>query len=227
MKQLPLGMRLQDRAVFAGFLPGSNAQALAAAMQMAQGQGEPLLYLHGVSGTGKSHLLQSICAVIPGAAYFPLAQLLEMGPGVLEGAGGLSAVMLDDLDSVGGRRDWELQLFGLYNECLEKRTRLAVAAAMPATHLGITLPDLRSRFAAMPHFALHPLDETEQREALRMRAAQRGIDMPEETLVYLQRHFARDMRRLHDLLDRLDVASLREQRRVTVPFIREVLGGMP
>jgi DnaA family protein len=76
----------------------------------------------------------------------------------------------------------------------------------------------------MPQFALRPLDEAQQRAALQLRAGMRGIELPEETLLYLQRRFARDIGSLHELLDRLDLASLQEQRRLTVPFIRAVLG---
>lgn len=227
MKQLPLGMRLQDRAVFGSFLEGGNGIALAAARQIAAARGDAMIYLHGAAGTGKSHLLQAICADTPGAAYLPLAQLRELGPGVLQGAARMPAIAIDDLDAVIGQADWELQLFGVYNECLATGARVAVAASLPATQLPIHLPDLRSRFSAMPQYGLRPLDELQQREALRLRAAQRGIDLPEETLLYLQRRFARDMARLHDLLDRLDLASLQEQRRLTVPFIREVLGEPP
>jgi DnaA family protein len=223
MKQLSLGMRLQDRAVFTSFLPGSNGLALAAAQALAAGEGDDLLYLHGIAGTGKSHLLQALCAAVPGAGYFPLQRLRELGPEVLAGLAALPVVAIDDLQCVAGDADWELPLFGLYNECLARGTRLAVAAAAPAVEAGIRLPDLRSRLAAMPHFALRPMDEAQQREALQLRAAQRGIELPEETMIYLQRHFARDMRALHELLDRLDVASLQEQRRLTVPFIREIL----
>jgi DnaA family protein len=137
----------------------------------------------------------------------------------------LPVLAIDNIDVVAGNPEWELQLFGLYNDCLSRGTRLAVAAPMAAGHLGVTLPDLRSRLAAMPQYALRPLNETQQREALALRAAMRGMELPDETLLYLQRHFARDMGRLHELLDRLDQASLQEQRRLTVPFIREVLGG--
>jgi DnaA-homolog protein len=224
LRQLPLGIRLQDRAVFASFLPGSNALALAAAQQLANMQGEPMLYLHGVAGTGKSHVLQAICAAVPGSAYLPLAQLLDHGPEVLDGTAQLPVVALDDLDAVAGNPDWEQALFGFYNECLASGGRLAVAAPVPAMHLDVALPDLRSRLAAMPQFALRVLDEGQQREALRLRAASRGIDLPEETIQYLQRRFARDMARLHELLERLDLASLQQQRRLTVPFIREILG---
>jgi DnaA-homolog protein len=224
LRQLSLGIRLQDRAVFASFLPGGNALALAAARQLANAADNGLLYLHGPNGTGKSHLLQAICAAVPGSAYLPLGQLLEHGPDVLDGAAQLSLIALDDLNTVAGNPGWEVKLFGSYNDCLANGVRVAVAAAMPAMHLGIRLPDLGSRLAAMPQFALRALDESQQREALKLRAAQRGIDLPDETILYLQRRFVRDMARLHELLERLDLASLQQQRRLTVPFIREILG---
>jgi DnaA family protein len=33
----------------------------------------------------------------------------------------------------------------------------------------------------------------------------------------------RDMRSLYELLDKLDLAALRAQRRLTIPFVRDVL----
>lgn len=227
MKQLPLGVRLQDRAVFASFLPGPNAQAVAAARALADGSGAAHLYLHGPAGVGKSHLLQALCAVAPGAGYFPLLQLREMAPEVLDGVAGLPVIAIDTLGAVAGDAAWEQQLFRLYNDAQAGGARLVVAAREPAAALALRLPDLRSRLAAMPHYALRPLDDAAQREALRLRASLRGIDLPEETLLFLQRRFARDMGSLHALLDRLDQASLQQQRRLTVPFIREVLGEPP
>lgn len=223
MKQLPLGVRLQDRAVFASFVAGANAEGLAAARALAAPPGPTLLYLHGTRGSGRSHLLQAICAAMPGAGYFPLQELRALGVEVLEGVAGLPLVAIDDLDAVAGDAHWEHGLFALYNQCQGTGARLAVAAALPAAELPVALPDLRSRLGAMPHYALRPLDEEGQRLALRQRAASRGIEMSEETLLYLQRRFARDMSSLNALLDRLDLASLEEQRRLTLPFIREVL----
>jgi DnaA family protein len=223
MKQLPLSVRLPDRAVFASFVAGPNAEGMAAARSLAQG-GTPWLYLHGVAGTGRTHLLQAICAAVPGAGYFPLQRLRELGPAVLDGVAALPVVALDDLDAVAGSAEWEQRLFALYNECAGGGARLAVAAAVPAGDLPLLLPDLASRLAAMPHYALRPLDELQQREALQLRAAQRGFELPADTLLYLQRRFARDMGSLNRLLDQLDLASLEEQRRLTLPFIRRVLG---
>jgi DnaA family protein len=224
MRQIPLGVRLQDRTVFESFLVGDNALAVTALRSMAAGTGEHLQYLHGAPGSGKSHLLQALCAAVAGSGYFPLGQLRSSGPEVLDGADQLAAVALDDLDAVVGDAAWERRLFTLYNDCEMRRTRLVVAAPQPATALGVVLPDLRSRLAAMPHFALRPLDESRQREALQLRAEQRGLELPDETVRYLQRRFARDMASMQSLLDRLDAASLEKQRRLTVPFIRQVTG---
>jgi DnaA family protein len=227
MRQLPLGVRLQDRTSFASFLAGDNGLPLAAVQRTASGTGERCVWLHGPAGSGKSHLLQALCAAVPGSAYFPLAQLLASGPDVLEGAEQLTAVALDDLHVVAGDAGWERRLFALYNDCDAHATRLVIAARHPVTGLGVVLPDLRSRLASMPHFAMRPLDEAQQREALQRRAAQRGLELPDETVRYLQRRYARDMSSMQALLDRLDAASLEEQRRLTVPFIRQVAGEPP
>jgi DnaA family protein len=223
VKQLPLAVRLQDRALFEIFLPGANGQALAAARSLAAGEGAGLLYLHGIEGVGKSHLLQAICAAVPGAAYLPVSQLRDHDPGLREATSDLPLIALDDPQAIAGEPEWERRLFTLYNDCVSSGTRLVVAAREPAVALPLALPDLRSRLAAMPHYALRPLDEAQQRAALQARAAVRGIQLPEETLQYLQRRFARDMGSLYALLERLDSASLAAQRPLTVPFIRSVL----
>lgn len=223
MRQLPLGVRLQDRALFESFLPGANGQALAAAQALA-GARDSLLYLHGIEASGKSHLLQAMCAACAGAAYLPLRTLRALAPEALEGLAGLPLVAIDDPEAIAGEMPWEQRLFSLYNECLAAGTRIAVAARTPAVDLPLALPDLRSRLAAMPHFALRPLDEAQQRSALQARAGARGIHLPEDAVHYLQRRFARDMASLSEILERLDAASLEAKRPLTLPFIRSVLG---
>jgi DnaA family protein len=99
-----------------------------------------------------------------------------------------------------------------------------VAASTPPTARPWALADIGSRFGAAEVFQLRALDEEGQAEALRRRAAARGLDLPEETVRWLLRRFPRDMSQLGRLLDRIDEASLREQRRVTVPFVRTILG---
>jgi DnaA-homolog protein len=227
VRQLPLGVRLPDRAVFASFLAARNREALEHARRVAGGEAAGATWICGPASAGKTHLLQATCsqaAEARRAGYFPLAELASLGIGVLDGLPQLQCLCLDDLEAVVGRLDWERAIFALLREVEESGGALVMAARPPPALLPWALPDLGSRCAAGAVLQLRALDETEQQQALQLRARLRGFELPDDTLRWLQRRFPRDMRRLYDLLDTLDEAALAAQRRLTVPFIREVLG---
>src|SRR5579864_6931439 len=226
MRQIPLAVRLPDRAVFASFLPGPNSQAFAYAQQLAAAPGAGLTWPCGAAGAGKTHLLQAICAAASArwrAGYVPLADVAALGVGVLDGLPQMQVLCLDDLDRVVGQGEWERGVFALLRELEEAGGQLVLSAQSPPALVPWTLADLGSRCAAGTVFQLRVLGEHEQQAALRLRAQLRGVELPEETLRWLQRRFPRDMRTLYALLDTLDEAALAAQRRLTVPFIREVL----
>jgi DnaA-homolog protein len=227
VKQLPLAMRLRERAVFDSFVAGANLAAVEQLRALARGASAGVYWLSGAQGVGKTHLLQATCAMARSAgadtAYLPLSQLVALGPETLEGWHSSRVVALDDLAAIAGRRDWEQGLFRLYREAEERGAALLASAAAPPLLLNFSLPDLGSRFAAATLLPLRALDESEQRQALRLRARARGLELPEETALYLQRRFRRDLATLYELLDAIDEAALQAQRRLTVPFIRQVL----
>lgn len=222
MQQLSLGVRLHARATHDTFLWPRDSAVAAALRAFAQRTGPRMLWLHGPAGSGKSHLLQAMCAEQPGSAYLPLGLLAGAGPGVLEGAESLPLLAVDDVQAVAGDAAWEEALFRLYNEADLARIQVLFAASGPAGSLPLRLPDLRSRLQSLLDLPLPVLDDDLQVEALRLHASRRGMDLPVEAAQYLQRRLPRDMATLVAALDRLDAASLREQRRLTVPFIRQV-----
>jgi DnaA-homolog protein len=227
VRQLPLGVRLPDRAVFASFLTARNLEAVEHVRRVAGGDGVGATWICGPASAGKTHLLQATCsqaAESRRAGYFPLTELASLGVGVLEGLPQLECLCIDDLEAVVGRLEWEKAIFGLLREVEEGGGALVLAARPPPALLPWALADLGSRCAAGAVLQLRALDETEQQQALQLRARLRGFELPEETSRWLQRRFPRDMRRLYGLLDTLDEAALAAQRRLTVPFIREVLG---
>ena len=226
MQQIPLSVRLADRAVFASFLPAHNSEALQHVQRVAGGAAIGLTWVCGAGGSGKTHLLQAACAAASErmrAGYVPLAQVAPLGVGVLEGLPQMQCLCLDDIDAVAGQIEWERGIFGLLREIEESGARLIVAAQAPPALLRWALPDLGSRCTAAAVFQLRPLDEQEQHAALVLRARLRGLELPDETWQWLRKRFPRDMRTLYQLLDTLDEAALAAQRRLTVPFIREVL----
>lgn len=227
MRQLPLGVQLGVSLRFDTFVPGANAAAVEALRRLADGASRAPVWVYGPPGSGRSHLLQALCAEAGRAghpaAYLPLAQLRADGPQLLDGFEQLALVALDDLDAVAGNAAFESALFTLYNGLAEQQARLAIAAAASPAATAIRLPDLASRLAASEVHRIDPLAEPLQPDALRRRAERRGLELPDETLAFLTRRAPRDFATLCRMLDALDTESLAAQRRLTVPFVRDWL----
>jgi DnaA family protein len=224
--QLPLALRWPRRQRFEHFHAGANAAALAAVQALALEPGAPWVYLHGASGSGRSHLLMAACqaasAVGRRVQYLPLATLRDHAA-ALRGVAGSELLALDDLGAIAGNRDAEHALFDLYNRTRAEGGALLFAADATPVQLGIELPDLRSRLGACTQFALKSLDDDERRAVLKAQAASRGIELDDSVLDWLFARYARDLGALLDLLDKLDQASLAAQRRITIPFLRGFL----
>jgi DnaA-homolog protein len=220
VKQLALGVRLRAEAVFLSFWPGSNAEIVSA---LRDSSTTPL-WLWGAHGSGKTHLLQAVCANVgEEAAYFPVQRSLGLPAAALAGFERGRVLCVDDVDAVAGDLVWERALFRLFNEAAELNTRLVFSSSAPPRQSGWSLQDWRSRAAACVVYHLRDLDDTGRIEALRLRAAQRGLELPHETSEYLIKRLPRDLHSLFDILDQLDEASLVAQRRLTIPFIRDAL----
>lgn len=228
--QLPLGIRLPDSSVFESYFAGRNQPVVDAllALHVADRVRAPTcVWIHGAAGTGKTHLLQAVCARASRegrtAAYLPLLDVIDLGEELLAGFGELAIVCLDDAQSTAGRENWERALFRLHQELDERGGRLLVAGPVPPAALPFKLRDLGSRLNGGLVLTLQSLNEAEQIAALQLRAQLRGLELPDETAQFMLRRLPRDMTHLYGVLDELDAASLVAQRRLTVPFVKEVL----
>ncbi len=220
--QLPLGIQLRDSATFASFYSAQNQHLLAAL----KGTLETCVYFWGRAGTGKSHLLQALCheKAVEGwrVAYLPLAEP-DLMPAMLEDMDQFDLVCVDDLQDVAGNQDWEIALFHLYNRIQSRAGRLVISANQAPSGLSLELQDLASRLGWGLVFQLQELADEDKQAALQLRAQARGLELGDEVAAYLLRHTPRDMRSLFTLLERLDHASLAAQRKLTIPFVRELV----
>ena len=224
MNQLVLPLQLADHAVFASLFESGNETLVATLAELAAGKSAEGCWLWGGVATGKTHLLQAVCeSAGDGSVYLPLDMLDAAGPGILEGLAGRAVVCIDDIERVAGKSDWELALFNLFNDLQEAGGQLVVAAAAAPRECGFALADLASRMSRLPVFQIHSLDDAERVAALQLRARHRGLELPDESAAYLLKRSRRDMASLYELLDRLDLEALRAQRRLTIPFVRDVL----
>ncbi|MBB70934.1 MAG: DnaA regulatory inactivator Hda [Legionellales bacterium] len=227
-QQLTLsGLRLQDAATFANFYPGDNPQVVGFLQQCMTSELEQFVYLWGTAGSGRSHLLQACCHAANeqglGAMYLPLAEVKNLSEAILEGIESMALIAIDDIDVIAGLHNWEEALFHLYNRLREAQCRLIVAGDQAPAHLPIQLADLRSRLSWGVTFQVQVLSDADKMAALQMRAKVRGMSLPEDVGQFLLRRCPRDTNELFTILDKLDHASLEAQRRLTIPFVKEVL----
>lgn len=227
--QLPLGIALTSAYTFDNFFSSRKEEAVHALRRFAIHDDEFSLFLWGPTGVGKTHLLQASCyaAAQDGAAvaYVPLSEINAYGPALLDGLDTLNLVALDDVGSVTGQVEWETALFDMYNSMRDQGRKLLIAGNASPRELPLKLPDLRSRFGWGPVYHLPPLDDAGRLEVLQLQARQRGLELPPDAAQFLLRRCPRDMAQLCALIERLDQASLAAQRRLTIPFVKSVIGG--
>lgn len=225
--QLPLALRWPRRQRFEHFHAGENAVAVEAVHAAAVDPSAPWVFVAGPVGSGRTHLLIAACqaAIDAGrtAQYLPLAGLRGSRAAAIRGMAGSDVLAIDDVDAIAGEADAEHALFDTFNRYRADGCTLVFASVGAPVSLDIALPDLRSRLGSLTQALLKPLADGERRQVLRDHAAGRGIELDDTVLDWLFAHHARDLGALLDLLDTLDRASLAAQRRVTVPFLRNLL----
>lgn len=221
--QLPLSFQAPENATFDNFFAGQNQQLVFSL----KNDDEPLIFLWGDPGSGKSHLLQALAAQYQtrgkNAIYIPLQLDDDFTPELLDGLEFMELVCLDDIHNIVGNAAWEEAMFHFFNRIREHGGRLILAANNGALNLGIRLPDLRSRLSWGVTYQVQAAGDKEKIQVLKLRAHQRGFEISDEVANYLMKRATREMSDLMALLEKLDYASLVEQRKLTIPFIKNYL----
>lgn len=226
MRQLPLDLRIQDKPSFANFWPGENDIVLSAAEALAVGGRGPL-YVFGPSGCGKTHLLAAAVRAAADrgpCAYLSITHASDVQWEGLEDLPSTALLCVDDLDALAGRPEWERRLFVLLEDLAPDRRAILAGRSNPAG-LAISRSDLRTRLASGPVLAMSALSDEAKAEALRYRAALRGLSLNAATVAYLLAHGPRDLRALFVLLEQLDQSTLADGRRLTIPYLKTILRG--
>ena len=226
--QLALDLQLRESSTFENFVVGDNDIVIDFLKQMPSSQGEQQLFIWGGSCSGKSHLLQAVCQLVSQkkmtTTYLSLAQLINYSPEVLDGLENINLVCIDDIQKIEQHAAWQEQLFNLINRMREMGNKLLFAASLPPNEINIQLEDLRSRLNWGPAVQLEYLNDTMKQKALQLRANMKGFELPQQVAAYILKNYSRDMAALFEKLEQLDQASLQQQRRLTIPFVKTVFG---
>ena len=197
MRQLPLPISAAAQPSLDNYVAGANAEALEGIRSLAHGSlKEAIIYLWGVPGSGRTHLLRAAADANP------------------------ALVIADDVDALDEAA--QQALFIAINAAREGGPAVLAAGAAPPAGLALR-EDLRTRLGWGLVYQLKPLTDADKALHLRSEALRRGLSVSEEVVSYLLSHLPRDLASLHAVLDRLDRHSLARQRAVTLALVRDAL----
>ncbi|MCE2510167.1 MAG: DNA replication protein [Alphaproteobacteria bacterium] len=179
------------------------------------GQG---LVLCGPAGCGKTHLAH----VWQAKSGAPLVEAKALGG--VEPREILKEAKACIVEGAGAGCD-ESALFHLYNVLAERKGHLLLTEREAPARWTIALADLRSRLVALPAVRMGPPDDRLFAAVLVKLFNDRQIGVGEEVIAYLLSRIERSFATARATVEALDQEALARRRRVTVPFVREVLGG--
>ena len=225
-QQLPVAFEFRANQTFDDFYPGTNQEILAQLKKTISGTGEQLIFLWGDAGHGKSHLLQACCSLAfsqnKGSFYLDFTDT-TLKPELLDGLESLEVVCLDNVDTIAGQEVWEKALFNFFNQHRANKYRLILSSASAPNSLPFKLPDLLTRLNWGLSLRIQPLDDTDKCAALIHKAQQMGLEIAPQAAQFLLTRYDRGLPALWQMLDKLDSASLAAKRKLTIPFLKEVL----
>jgi len=224
--QLPLDITLRDEATLDRFVTGHNQELFDLLQRFSPSQAQSMILITGVGGSGKTHLLQAVCRETAHAVYLPLAMLARLSGDIFEGLADRPLICVDDLQVLSGNAEMQLALFTLINDLKENGQSFIFSADRKIDQAVFGLKDLVSRLNACARYHLELPEDTHKLAFLRLDAHRRGLQIGNDVINWILTHTPRDMTNLVSLMSRLDQESLRSQRRVTIPFIKQVLGSI-
>ncbi len=226
MRQLAFNLQLPVDKTFDNFIVNEKNQPLIHTLQTSLiNKNAERIFIYGEKSSGKTHLLQAVCnSDQPNAIYLPCHLLLNHQPNVLQEFSNNTLICLDDIDNFAGKIMWETALFNLWNLLQNQSNRLILTANRPIKETHFVLPDLVSRLTQSTIFYLHPLNDQEKTQALRLYIKmQDGYELSDALINYLFTHFSRDLDALLVLLQKLNQLSLENKKNLTIPLLKQLI----
>jgi DnaA-homolog protein len=220
MQQFTLDVAVDTSPTLDNFNPtGNEAAHQHLRLWLSSSRRAPVpIYLWGVSGTGKTHLLQGLAQGLQARGEpYGWMDATTQEPPPFDPA--WRVALLDDV-----HRYTAVQQHAAFNWFVQSGQGCVLVAAGDAAPAQLLLrDDLRSRLGWGDSFALEALSDESQREVLKQSAHARGLHLGDEVLDYMSVRFSRDLGNLMQWLDKLDQYALQTKRAISVPLLKEML----
>lgn len=234
--QLPLKIGLREEARFDTFVAEkeSIAVAIAGIESMLLSTNSCCILLAGEKMSGKTHILQSSCRFFSennqkntgsSTVYLPLAdKSLPFVPLILNGLENVNLICIDDVDEIVGDKDWEVSLANLIVKSQTQGQKLMLSSRMKINDWQLITKELSRAMVSVSTINFSRLKaSSELIEALKKRSEHFGFDFRLEIGNYLIKQFSNDLSELIAALQIIENASIIQKRKITLPFVKQIL----
>ena len=225
-RQLALQIQINERASLDNFFVSKNNNQTIQILKnilLSSNQGAQI-FIDDLGSNGKSYLLQAICNDFSNSnnssIYIPMQETINFDPSILEGISELNLICIDDIDLINKRREWEIPLFNLINECYEKECFLILSGNINKLK---AIPDLISRIKKMETLRLEAINDDELMKATQAISKNLNIEISDKNMNYLINNSKRDIKTIFRTLSQLEKESLERKKSIGLNLIKEVI----
>ena len=225
-RQLALQIQINERASLNNFFVSkNNNKTIQILKNILLGSDNGIqVFIDDLGSNGKSYLLQAICNDFSNSnnssIYIPMQEAINLDPSILEGVSELNLICIDDVDLINKRREWEVALFNLINECYEKDCFLLLSGSINKLE---AIPDLVSRIKKMETLRLEAINDDELLEATQAISKNLNIEISDKNMNYLINNSKRDIKTIFRTLSQLEKESLERKKSIGLNLIKEVI----
>ena len=225
-RQLALQIQINERASLNNFFVSKNNSKTIQILKniLLDSNNGVQMFIDDLGSNGKSYLLQAICNDFSNSSnssiYIPMQEAINLDPSILEGVSELNLICIDDVDLINKRREWELALFNLINECYEKDCFLLLSGSVNKLE---AIPDLVTRIKKMETLRLEAINDDELLEATQAISKNLNIEISDKNMNYLINNSKRDIKTIFRTLSQLEKESLERKKSIGLNLIKEVI----
>lgn len=179
------------------------------------------LWIHGLEGVGKTHL-GLVIADRCQWSYYDCGDIQpDLAPELLEWLDIRVGLVLDRVDCWLHHAEAEAALFSWWKR--KENGLVLISTLSPRVKSQVSLPDLASRAHASMILTLDGLADLHLAELFRCQLNQLNVELMPEVSRFLGPRLPRNPRKLMQLIRFIDQESLRDQRKITIPWLKQLL----
>ncbi len=221
MNQLGLPISLNSSMLLDNFV--ANEELLRSINQLFEDQISSELYIYGLSGNGKTHVLQG--AVLKSLANDNNAVFIDCSDSIpdhlVEFMDQIRLISFDNVHLIGEKN--EEIFFDLFNRARQSEVTILVSGDSLPADLEV-MKDIKTRLSLAAVFKLQELNNEQTMNVVDKQMSDRNLSVDSKVYEYLFKNYSRDLKLLLSTMDDLDKASLQAKKPISIPFVKSYLG---